>query len=150
MTELSIDLWWTRETPELAVESYNTSHEISLGGDDKIHADAAPGWGGNPTATNPEQTLAASISSCHMMTFLSLAARAKWPVAAYFDHAVAELGRNPAGRMAVTEIRLAPRVTFDTGFDVTASDIEKMHYKAHKLCFVANSVLAVIKIEPTI
>lgn len=148
MTELSIDLCWARTTPALAVNGYNTGHEIVLGGDERLNADAAPDWGGHPKSTNPEQTLAASISSCHMMTFLSLAARADWPVATYFDHAVAELGRNQAGRMAVTEIRLSPRVSFDSGFDVSPAEVERMHHKAHKLCFIANSVLADIKISP--
>lgn len=148
MSDLSIDLTWTRTTPNLAVGRYNTAHKIALGGGRTFEADAAPGWGGDPDATNPEQTLAASVSSCHMMTFLSLAARANWPLAAYADHATAKLGKNDAGRMCVTDIALAPRVTFDTGFSVAPEEVERMHRKAHKLCFVAASVSARITITP--
>ena len=149
MTELSIDLNWARTTAALKTGEYETSHDISFNGAYAVSADAAPDWGGDPASVNPEQTIAASLSSCHMMTFLSVAARADWPVATYYDHAVAQLGKADNGRMAVTEIKLAPRVTFDTGFRVTPDDLIKMHQKAHKLCFVANSVSAAIKIEPS-
>jgi len=148
MTELSIDLNWQRTTPELVLGEYETGHEISFHDDCAIQADAAPDWGGDANATNPEQSLAAALSSCHMMTFLSLAARSKWPVATYYDHAVAELGKNQSGRMAVTKIALSPRVTFDTGFTVAQPELEKMHLKAHKLCFIANSISAAIKVTP--
>ena len=150
MADLSIDLNWHRNTPNLAVGEYETGHEISFHDDCSIRADAAPDWGGNADATNPEQSLAAALSSCHMMTFLSLAARASWPVATYFDHASAKLGKLPNGRMAVTDITLTPRVTFDTGFSVTQPELEKMHVKAHKLCFVANSVSARMTVEPVL
>ncbi len=148
MAELSIDLSWQRSTPELAVGQYQTGHDIYFNDNCSIRADAAPDWGGDPESANPEQSLAAALSSCHMMTFLSLAARAQWPVASYLDHAVAALGKTQAGRMAVTEITLRPRVRFDSGFTVTQAELEKMHIKAHKLCFIANSVSSVIKVEP--
>ena len=73
-----------------------------------IISDAAPDWGGSSSNTNPEQTLAASLSSCHMMTFLALAAKAKWPVIAYKDKAYAYIGKNSKGKMCVNKIELNP------------------------------------------
>ncbi len=150
MAELSIDLNWYRTTTTMVLGEYETAHDISFNEDCSIRADAAPDWGGDPEAINPEQSLAAALSSCHMMTFLNLAARTKWPVATYHDHALAALGKLPNGRMAVTDITLTPRVTFDSGFTATEAEMEKMHLKAHKLCFVANSISAKISINPII
>ena len=101
MSELSIQLKWQLGEGELVQGKYSNSHEITYNDQFKLTADAAPDWGGDVANTNPEQALAASISSCHMMTFLALAAKAKWPVSSYEDKAEAFLGKNlqrPNGR----------------------------------------------------
>jgi organic hydroperoxide reductase OsmC/OhrA len=111
---------------------YNESNEVSV--------DAAPDWGGKAGSTNPEQALAAALSSCQMMTFLALAAKAGWPVASYQDHAVAHLGKNSKGRMSVTRIDLHPVVRFDAEFTVEATKLEAMQERAHRYCFIANTL----------
>jgi len=148
MSGLSIDLHWQRVSPEMVTGKYNTGHDIIYNDAYELRTDAAPDWGGDPEATNPEQALAASLSSCHMMTFLALAAKAQWPVAVYYDHAEAFLGEHENGRMAVTELKLAPRVTFDRGFTLSDEDVEAMHERAHRYCFVANSISAKMTITP--
>ena len=65
----------------------------------ELIGDAAPDWGGDPEHVNPEQALAAALSSCHMLTFLALAAKLGWPVVSYTDHAVAQIW----GRIAPAE-----------------------------------------------
>ena len=80
MSELSIQLKWQLGEGELVQGKYSNSHEITYNDQFKLTADAAPDWGGDIANTNPEQALAASISSCHMMTFLALASKAKWQV----------------------------------------------------------------------
>ena len=94
MSELSIQLKWQLGEGELVQGKYSNSHEITYNDQFQLTADAAPDWGGDVANTNPEQALAASISSCHMMTFLALAAKAKWPVSSYDDKAEAFLGKN--------------------------------------------------------
>lgn len=148
MSALSIDLSWSRNSPDLTPGEIDNGHEIIFNDRCALPGDAAPDWGGDATATNPEQALAASLSSCHMMTFLALAAKAGWPVATYADHAEAFLGKTETGRVAVTELKLSPRVAFDTGFEVTEEKIVKMHERAHRYCFVANSVSAKMTICP--
>ncbi len=86
------------------------------------------------------QALAAAVSSCHMMTFLALAAKAGWPVASYQDHAVAHLGKNPRGQMSVTQIDLYPVVKFDPGFTVEPEKLEEVHRRAHRYCFISNTL----------
>lgn len=140
MSDLSIKLDWHRTEPELTFGKYANAHKVVYNDASELTVDAAPDWGGDPINTNPEQALAASLSSCHMMTFLSLVAKAKWPVAAYSDHAVAHLGKNTKGQMSVTRIDLHPVVRFDEGFAVAASELEKMQHRAHRYCFVANTL----------
>ncbi|KIC20362.1 OsmC family protein [Leisingera sp. ANG-Vp] len=150
MSELSVDVSWFRNTPHLIEGQVDKAHEILYNSQFTLPGDAAPDWGGDPDSTNPEQALAASLSSCHMMTFLALAAKAGWPVATYADHAEAALGKTEKGMMAVTELKLSPRVTFDTGFDVTPAKVEEMHERAHRYCFVANSISAKMTITPVV
>jgi len=75
-----------------------------------------------------------------MMTFLALAAKTKWPVSAYTDHAVGHLGKNSKKQMVVNQIDLSPVVSFDTGFEVSDEELEKMHDRAHRYCFIANTL----------
>ena len=82
-----------------------------------------------------------------MMTFLALAAKAKWPVASYHDHAVAHLGKNPKGQMSVTRIDLHPVVRFDTGFGVDDKTLEAMQDRAHRYCFIANTLSDTVEIN---
>ena len=147
MSELSILLKWQLGEGELAQGKYSNSHEITYNEQFKLIADAAPDWGGDVANTNPEQALAASISSCHMMTFLALAVKAKWPVSSYEDKAEAFLGKNPKGQMAVTKIRLNPSVQFSDGFTVSDQEINEMHDRSHRYCFIANSLSEEVEFE---
>ena len=140
MSDLSIDLHWHRAEAHLKTGAYSAEHTIQYNNRFDILADAAPDWGGDPENTNPEQALAAALSSCHMMTFLALAAKADWPVASYHDHAVAHLGKNPKGQMSVTQIDLNPVVRFDTGFLVSDDQMAEMQDRAHRYCFIANAL----------
>ena len=140
MSELSINLSWRRNESELIPGKFSSEHDISYNDHFKVKADTAPDWGGSAENTNPEQALAASLSSCHMMTFLALAAKIKWPVSSYEDHAIAHLGKNSKLQMIVNQIDLNPKVSFDDGFDVSSEELEKMHDRAHGYCFIANTL----------
>ncbi len=140
MSALSIALNWQRDSTELKPGQYSNAHQVVFNEHFNIVADAAPDWGGDQTNTNPEQALAAALSSCHMMTFLALSAKAGWPVSQYEDHATATLGKNAQGQMSVVRICLKPKVLFDSGFQVTAAELEKMQQRAHRYCFVANTL----------
>lgn len=147
MSDLSIQLHWQRLEPALNPGAYSAEHTVQYNKSLDVQVDAAPDWGGNPASTNPEQALASALSSCHMMTFLALAAKAKWPVASYHDHAVAYLGKNPSGQMAVTRVDLHPVVRFDTGFEISSGELERMQERAHRYCFIANSLADSIEIN---
>ena len=147
MSELSITLQWSLGDGEMVQGKYSNSHEIFYNDSFKLMADAAPDWGGDSANTNPEQALAASVSSCHMMTFLALAVKAKWPVISYTDKADATLGKNPKGQMAVTKIVLHPVIQFEGDYNVCPKELEEMHDRSHRYCFIANSLSADVEFE---
>ena len=147
MSALSIRLHWQRREAALVTGKYSNAHTVQYDDRHDLQVDAAPDWGGDPANTNPEQALAAALSSCHMMTFLALAAKAGWPVASYYDHAVAHLGRNPKGQMSVTQIDLHPVVRFDADFAVEDARMAEMQDRAHRYCFIANTLADSVKIN---
>ncbi|WP_416678115.1 OsmC family protein [Candidatus Pseudothioglobus sp. Uisw_016] len=140
MSELSIKLNWKRKEEELSPGKFSSEHEVSYNDHYMVKGDTAPDWGGSAENTNPEQALAASLSSCHMMTFLALSAKTKWPVLSYEDQAIAHLGKNDKKQMIVNKIDLHPKVSFDHGFEVSHEELEKMHDRAHRYCFIANTL----------
>lgn len=147
MSDLSIELHWQRAEPVLHTGQYSNAHTVQFNRHHDVQVDAAPDWGGDPAHTNPEQALASALSSCHMITFLALAAKAGWPVASYHDYAVAHLGKNPKGQMSVTRIDLHPVVRFDTGFAVNDATMAEMQDRAHRYCFIANTLAESVEIN---
>lgn len=147
MSNLSVQLHWHRTTPDMTPGAYSAEHTVQYTNSIDLLADAAPDWGGDPANTNPEQALAAALSSCHMMTFLALCAKAGWPVASYHDYAEAHLGKNPQGQMSVTRIDLHPVVRFDTGFAVTEAEMDEMQDRAHRYCFIANTLADSVEVN---
>ena len=147
MSKISIDLIWKLEGGDMSPGKYSNKHEITFTPNTKIVADSAPDWRGNVLNTNPEQTLAASLSSCHMMTFLALAAKMKWPVKTYKDTAIATLGKNIKGLMSVTKIELNPKVEFSNGFSLDVSKMREVQDRAHRYCFISNSLSNEVKVK---
>ena len=146
MSKISIDLSWNIGEGKMSTGDYSNEHEIVFTPDIKIIGDAAPDWKGNELNTNPEQALAASLSSCHMMTFLALAAKMKWPLISYKDNATATLGKNSKGQMSVVKLELSPKVKFFGDFDIDESEMKKVQDRAHRYCFIANSLSDEVKV----
>ena len=146
MSKISIDLIWNLNKGEMSPGKYSNQHEIIFTPNMKIIADSAPDWRGSELNSNPEQTLAASLSSCHMMTFLALAAKFKWPVKNYKDKAIAHLGKNSDGKMIVVKIELNPKVLFSNDFKISKDEMSKMQDRSHRYCFIANSLSKEVEI----
>ena len=140
MAKISIDLLWKLGDGKMTPGNYSNQHQITFTPNIKITGDSAPDWKGNELNSNPEQTLAASLSSCHMMTFLALAAKMNWPVISYSDNAIATLGKNSLGKMSVTKLELNPVVKFADKFNVNSDEMKKIQDRAHRYCFIANSL----------
>ena len=130
---------WNREGRDFTYESYGRDHTWSFEGGVVVTASAAPAYKGSPDLVDPEEAFVASLSSCHMLTFLALAAKTKFVVDRYSDHAVGRMEKNSEGQFAVTTVTLNPVIEFD-GRKPEPDQLAQLHDKAHHLCFIANSV----------
>lgn len=127
-------------------ESYSRDHAVTYGTGQSVTASAAVEYRGNPALPNPEEQLVGALASCHMLTFLAVAARKGLEVASYTDQAVGTLARDAEGRTAVTEVVLRPEVRFTV--PVAAELLSQLHAAAHRGCFIANSVRTAVRVEP--
>ena len=140
MSELSINLNWDLSDKDFIPGVYSADHIITINNEISIPSSSAPEYGGNKNKLNPEQGLVAAMSSCHMMTFLALAAKMKWPVLNYSDKAIAYIGKNSKGQMSVIKIELNPRVIFKNNYEVSHDEMVKMQDRSHRYCFIANTL----------
>lgn len=147
MSEHKVGLEWKRESERFTYDTYNRDHVVVFEGGARISASAAPAYRGNPALVNPEDGLVAALSSCHMLTFLAVAAKKRFVVDRYSDQAVGFLEKNQQGRLAITRVVLHPRVEFSGPTLPTSKDIAELHEQAHSGCFIANSVTAEVTVE---
>ncbi len=148
MSDFSIHLEWHRSTTDFDYQSFDRSHLWHLAGGQTVRGSAAPEYSGNSEMSNPEEALLAALSSCHMLTFLSIAALRKLVVDRYEDDPRAELGKNEKGKMMIAQITLRPRVTFGGTVHPDADALLDLHRKAKENCFVGNSLLTRVLLEP--
>lgn len=144
MSEHVAEISWKRLTESFAYDHYNRAHDWKFDGGVIVPGSAAPGYKGDPDRVDPEEAFVASLSSCHMLTFLAIAAKRKLVVDAYEDRAVGHMDKNAQGKLAVTSVDLHPHVTFAPGVEVDAVTLKKMHHDAHENCFIANSVKTLV------
>ena len=148
MSEHTVNLSWKNESEDFSYKNYDRTHSWKFEGGSVVKASAAPEYLGKKEFVNPEEAFAASLASCHMLTFLAIASMKKYTIAVYEDNAVAILEKNETSRMAVTKLYLRPKIGF-TGDNIPDETIiNEMHHRAHTECFIANSVLTEIIIEP--
>jgi len=140
MSEHRATLTWQRSTEDFAYDTYNRDHEWTFPNGQALRASAAPDYLGSEECVDPEEAFAASVASCHMLTFLAIAARKRFTVDTYQDEPVAILDKNADGVPAITRVELRPTVTFSGERVPTGEDISALHEKAHQHCFIANSV----------
>lgn len=140
MSDYITNLRWDLGDGILATGQYTTNHHMRFSGGLQAVMTSAPDYGGDARYVNPEEAIAAALSSCHMMTFLALCAKAGWKLIGYRDKAVARLGKMEDGRMRVASITLHPEMDFEAGHEIAKHKLEEMHERAHRYCFVANAL----------
>src|SRR5664279_5438718 len=100
MSEHAVTIDWKRETPDFAYETYNRDHDWRFDAGITVRASANPAYLGNASCVDPEEAFIASLSSCHMLSFLALAVNKKYVVDSYLDEAVGVLEKDATGRLA--------------------------------------------------
>ncbi|BEU04589.1 peroxiredoxin [Agarivorans sp. OAG1] len=144
MSEYFAIVEWQRQTDEAYTDNhYSRGHHWHFDGGQTVAASSSPHVVPLPYSVeanvDPEEAFVASLSSCHMLFFLSIAAKNRLVVDSYEDKAVGIMALNEQGKMAMTEVKLNPKVAF-SGQEVSLAKLEKMHHQAHQQCFIANSV----------
>jgi organic hydroperoxide reductase OsmC/OhrA len=148
MSEHKVNLLWENESEDFSFKKYDRTHSWKFEGGTDVKASAAPEYLGKKEFVNPEEAFAASLASCHMLTFLAVASMKKFIVEIYEDTAVAILEKNEKSRMMITKLYLRPKITFMGDNIPDKTIINEMHHRAHIECFIANSVVTEIIIEP--
>ncbi|MBN9589075.1 MAG: osmotically inducible protein OsmC [Alphaproteobacteria bacterium 64-11] len=145
MGEHRIHLDWTGGEAPFTYESYSRNHQIRFKDGVMLTVSAAAPYRGDPAHADPEDLLVASLSSCHMLSFLAICAKKRLTVESYRDDAVGFL-ENDGGKYWVTRVILRPEVRFAVAPD--AETLAHVHHKAHETCFIANSVKTDVRVEP--
>jgi organic hydroperoxide reductase OsmC/OhrA len=147
MSEHKATISWDRGGKDFTYEAYSRDHKWSFDGGVEVAGSAAPTYLGNPKRVDPEEALVASAASCHMLTFLALAARKRFVVDGYDDAATGFMEKNENGKLAITRIVLRPKIRFGGSTQPTAEEVDRLHELAHENCFIANSVRTEITVE---
>lgn len=153
MSEYNATVFWERNGQKFTDNRYNRSHEWHFDGGKVISASSSPQVVpvplSNPAAVDPEEAFIVSLSSCHMLWFLSIAAKRGFIVDNYRDKAEGVIKKDASGRLAITEVTLNPRVIYAGGACPGAEEDTAIHHEAHEQCFIANSVRTTITIQST-
>ena len=141
---------WTGNTGSgtSGYRAYGREHVIRIAGKPDIAGSSDPAFRGDGRRHNPEDMLVASISTCHMLWYLHLAADAGVVVTGYTDQATATMVEDAVRGGYFTEATLHPKVTIAAGGDAALA--AALHHDAHKKCYVANSLNFPVRCEPVI
>lgn len=144
MSEHKAIIRWQCDTPDFLRGRYSRAHTWTFDGGVTVPASSAPSAVpvpmSNPDNVDPEEAFVASLSSCHMLTFLYFAMRGGFQVDAYEDGAVGVMSKNDKGKMWVSRVTLNPKITWGGDREPTPEQVAHLHHQAHADCFIANSV----------
>jgi organic hydroperoxide reductase OsmC/OhrA len=112
MSEHKVTLRWERGGAEFSYQKYPRDHIWSFDGGHTMTATAAPAYLGNPANVDPEEAFVASLSSCHLLTFLAIACKQRFVLDSYADEPIGYMEKNAEGKMAITRVELRPKLTW--------------------------------------
>ena len=152
MSEYNTIVLWSRDGAIFTDNRYSRGHRWLFDGGIEVPASSSPHVVPLPlsvaAAVDPEEAFVVSLSSCHMLSFLYVAAKRGFVVESYRDEAVGVLVKDSSGKMAMTRVTLRPEVDFGGDNRPTADEVVAMHHEAHEQCFIASSVKTDVRCEP--
>jgi len=152
MAEYTATIDWERQGAVFTDNRYSRGHRWEFDGGIQVPASSSAHVVPVPysvtAAVDPEEAFVAALSSCHMLWFLSLAAKRGYIVDRYHDTAVGVMGRDAAGKLAMLDVTLRPAVTLGGGPQPSDVELAALHHAAHAECFIANSVKTRVHCQP--
>jgi organic hydroperoxide reductase OsmC/OhrA len=144
MSEYKATIQWQRTSPDFLKGRYSREHTWTFDGGVTVPASSSPSVVpvpfSNPANVDPEEAFVASISSCHMLTFLYFAARQGFLMDSYTDEAIGVLTKNEKGAPWVSLVTLHPKIVYSGDKKPSPEDEKKLHHLAHEQCYIANSI----------
>ena len=151
MSEHKAKIQWTQLQGDFLKGTYSREHTWTFDGGVTVPASSSPAAVrvpfSNPANVDPEEAFVASLSSCHMLTYLYIASRKGFEIVSYEDEAVGVMTKNERGIPWVSSVVLHPRITCGGAKTPTSEEEEQMHHAAHEQCFISNSVKTAVKVE---
>lgn len=153
MSEHHATITWSTGAPpaDFAKGKYSREHVWTFDGGTSVPACASPSVVPQPwsiaAAVDPEEAFIASISSCHMLTFLFLASRKGFALASYRDAAVGTMAKGANGVPWVSKVTLRPELVWSSDKQPTAAELADLHHHAHEQCFISNSIKTEVVVE---
>jgi organic hydroperoxide reductase OsmC/OhrA len=152
MSNYGATVAWSRNGAVFVDGRYSRAHVWQFDGGLEVPASSSPRVVplpySDPAAVDPEEAFVASLSSCHMLWFLSIAAAKGFVVDTYKDEAVGIMEKDAEGKLAITRVTLRPIAKFNGTSIPTEAELGDLHHEAHEKCFLANSVKSEIRCEP--
>lgn len=152
MSEHKATIEWERKGEAFTDNRYSRAHRWLFDGGVEVPASSSPSVVPLPmsvsAAVDPEEAFVAGLSSCHMLWFLSIAAKRGFLIDAYRDEAVGVTGKDSSGKLAVTLVTLRPEVRFSGDKRPSSEEIAAMHEESHERCYIAQSVKSELRCEP--
>jgi organic hydroperoxide reductase OsmC/OhrA len=144
MAEYKATIKWQRTSPDFLKGKYSREHTWTFDGGATIPASSSPHVVpaplSNPAGVDPEEAFVASLSSCHMLTFVWLASKRGFQIDSYEDEAVGTMTKNEKGVPWMNLVTLNPKIIYSGDKTPTPEDEKQLHHLAHAQCYIANSV----------
>lgn len=152
MAKYKTEIIWKRNGEPFTDNRYSRGHRWLFDGGVEVPASSSPHVVPLPfsiaAAVDPEEAFVASLSSCHMLWFLSIAAKRGFIVDRYRDEAVGIMGKEASGKLMITRVKLRPEARFSGDNQPGVEDVISMHNEAHDRCFIARSVKTDVQCQP--
>lgn len=153
MSEHKAVVSWRRNGAVFTDNRYSRAHQWKFDGGAVVPGSSSPEVVRAPlsdlAAVDPEEAFVASLSSCHMLWFLSLAASRGFVVDSYEDEAVGVMTKNERKALWISKVTLHPQIAYGGAQQPTPEEEERLHHEAHEKCFIANSVKTEVVVEPS-
>jgi organic hydroperoxide reductase OsmC/OhrA len=144
MHEHKATIVWKHPSPDYLKGRYSREHTWSFDGGLTVPASSSPQVVpvpmSNPAHIDPEEALVASLSSCHMLTYLHIARLAGFKIDSYEDEAVGTMTPNEHRVPWVSAVTLNPKIVYGGDKRPTLEEEARMHHQAHEQCFISQSV----------